>query len=131
MVMNVVGDLAQKHAVIDQHTARLAHECRVRMRKAITMLLGRARTKAEAVIKVLLPIPSLVRDMRRIVNHHVKSTVAERHHRVIAAHCRPVFRIEVEANYRPLAAPPEACAVNCRVKDEARFSVWVERKELL
>src|SRR5579885_483542 len=96
------------------------------MAEAVAMFLWRLNAQTEPGVEVLLLVPTLVRNVRRVVHHHVEKGRLERHGGVIRYHARLVLHFQVQANNRALAITPEAPAVNRGIQYPERAASRVE-----
>ena len=91
VIVNVVGDLAEENAFRLQDSKSLFNEWRICVREAVAQFLRGTITETKAGVKILGFVFSLIRDMRRIINDHVKRAVREGHSRVIRNNGRLVL----------------------------------------
>ena len=131
VVVNVISDFGEKHPLAPQYPISLAHECRIGMRKRVAVLLRSTRPETEPGIEVFRSIPSLIRDVRRIINHGVKAVGAKRHHPVVTANRRAILRIDVEADDLAPAVPPKAPAIYRGVENVARRLAGIKQEKPL
>ena len=115
--VDVVGNLRQQNPLPPQDPERLKRERRVHEIEVVALLFRRLQRQAEAGIEVLGAVLALVRDMRRIVDDHVKAGILERHVRIVANHVGLVRRVDVHADDLPLQPPPETAPVDGGVEN--------------
>ena len=91
VIVNVVGDFAKENAFWLQDTESLFNKWRIGVREAVAKFLRGTIAKTEAGVKILGFVFSLIWDMGRIINDHVKRAVREGHSRVIRNNGRLVL----------------------------------------
>src|SRR5271157_4006868 len=101
------------------------------MSKGVTVFLRGARTQSEPCIEILGPVASLVRNVRRIIDHHIEGRRPEWNSGIVCADVRAVTRLDVQPDYRSGAVPPEATTVDCRIEDQSRVPVRIKSEKLL
>ncbi|MBI4479436.1 MAG: hypothetical protein HY651_05395 [Acidobacteria bacterium] len=113
VIVYVVSNLAKENAFWLQDSESLFNKWRVGVRKAVAQFLRGTIAEPEASVKILGFVFSLIRDMGRIINDHVKRAVTEGHSRVIRNNGRLVLQLDVQAYDASLAAAPESASVYC------------------
>ena len=126
VVVNVVGDLAEKNAFFLQYAMRATHEWWERVREGVMIFLRGAQYQTKARIEVFLIVPTLIRNVRRVVHDHIETPVPKWHCCVVAHQARPMPRFDIQSDDRPRAVPPEAPSVNGRIENSPRLSARVE-----
>ena len=91
VIVYVVGDLAKENAFWLQDSKSLSDEWRIGVREVVAQFLWGTITEAKASVKILGFVLSLIWDMGRIINDHVKRAVTEGHLRVIRNNGRIVL----------------------------------------
>jgi hypothetical protein len=91
------------------------------MSECVPLFLGGFSAQAEPIMKILLLVSPLVRDVRRIVNHYVKKAVLERCGCVVCDNRRLMLRFVVDPNDAASAAAPKSTTIHCGVQNPAGF----------
>ena len=83
VMVDIISNLAEQNPLVLQDAVSFSDERGVGVREVVALLLRGFSAQPEPLMKVLLLVPPLVWDVRRIVNHYVKKAVLERCGRVV------------------------------------------------
>ena len=78
MVMDIVSNLAEQNSLVLQYAVGFLNKRWEGMSEGVALFLRRLFSEAETFVEVFLLIPPLVRDVRRVVDHHVKEVISKR-----------------------------------------------------
>src|SRR5712692_269134 len=126
MIVNVVGDLAEQNTVGPQHPYCFFNEQRVKIGEGIAMLFWRALAQAKPSIEVLLLVPALIGNMRRIIDNHIKDASRKRHSHVVANNRWAMGGRYVHPDDLALGPAPKSATVYRGIKDVFWLAVRVE-----
>lgn len=99
------------------------------MSERIMVLLRGAKDQPEAAIEVLLLIPALVGDVRRIIDDHIERFVSEWNRGIVSHQIGAMAQLDINTDDRPAAAPPKSTVIQARVKNLAWSFAGIEVEE--
>ena len=82
------------------------------MAEIVAIFFRRFQHQAKSILKILLLILPLVRDMGWIVNHHVNAVRFKGHLHIIPDHAWPITGIYIKPNNGALTAYPEPAPID-------------------
>src|ERR1700687_260839 len=126
MMMHIVRQLAEQDALCFQNPIGLFHKRWERVRKGVVVFLGRAQHQPEPCAEVLLVVFALIRDMRRVIHHHIKIPIPKGHLGIVSYDHGTMARVDIQPNYRALAIFPKATAIHGGIQDLAWFPARVK-----
>src|SRR5205823_452960 len=119
-MVDVVCNLAEQDPFLPQHTIRFPEKRREGMGECVALFLWGTEFQAETVLKVFLIVPSLIRNVRWIIYHYIKTGVSKRHTGIVSNQIRVVLRIKIHACNRAFTASPKPAPVNRRIQNLPR-----------
>lgn len=121
VMVDVIHNFAEQNTLVFKNSIRFLSERRVGVRKGITPFLWRLPAQAKPLVKILLLVSALVRDVRWVVNHYVKEGIPKRSRGVIRHDGRAVVSDVVNANNSSGTTTPKSTSVQRGVEDSLGF----------
>ena len=109
---------------------RLADERWVSMRESVLVLLRGPQHESKPHVEVLLVVLALIGDVRRVVHDDIQGLITEGHFRVVGDHIRVVKNLDIQAQNRPLGAPPEPAAIDRGIQNQLWTLARIKRQHV-
>jgi len=129
MMVNVVRNLTKKNTLRFQNSISFQNERRVGVRKSVSHFFWRPRPQPKPDSEVLLLVSSLVRDVRGIIDDHVKKIVLKWHLGIVSDNARLVRGLYVHADDFAFGSSPESTAVYRGVQNTRRVLPRIELEQ--
>ncbi|MCH7477655.1 MAG: hypothetical protein IIA14_06100 [SAR324 cluster bacterium] len=99
------------------------------MRKVIAVFRRGFDSQAKPLAEILLAILPLVRNMRRVINHHIKNTGLKRHPHIISDQGRLIVAVNIHPDKRKPASSPKSRPVHGGVQNSLGSRPRIEIKK--
>ena len=126
VVMDVVSHFAKQQTFGDKDPESFVRERRVKMPEVVSCRLGRPHVEPKPSGEVLLPIPALIGNMRRVVHDNVEDPASEGDLQIRSLDGRPDPPLKIEADDAARAPTPEATRVHGGVENPRRWPARIE-----